>query len=99
MVANKIGIRLAEEREVDAAVAAVLQEARMGGEVVLLAVLEHEDAALLQQVAIQDEVGDVGELGQRVGRVGKDEVELLVARLQEAEHVAADGHAAVGAKP
>jgi len=60
----------------------------MVGEVVVLAMLEHEDTILVQQVAIQNEVWNLREILQCVRRVGKDEVELLLAALQEAEHVA-----------
>ena len=79
---------LLEYREVDAAVAPVLHEAWMVGEVVVLAMLEHEDTVLVQQVAVQYEVWNLGELLQCVRWVGEDEVELLLATLQEAEHVA-----------
>ncbi len=44
---------LFEYREVDAAVASMLYEARMLGEIVVLAMLEHEDTILIQEVAIQ----------------------------------------------
>lgn len=67
----------------------MLHEGGMGGEVVVLAVLEDEDAVGLEQAVLEHEVGNGGQLGQCVGRVGEDEVELLVARLEEAEHVAA----------
>ena len=51
--------------------------------------LEHEDAAGSQQVAVEDEFGKGGELFEGVGRVGKNQVELAVATLQETKHVAA----------
>ena len=58
-----MNLTLAEKSEVDAAVASMLQEAGMGGEVVLLAVLEDEDAALLQEIAAEHEVGNLSEAG------------------------------------
>lgn len=82
----------AEEGEIDAAVLAVLQEVGVLGEIVVLAVFEDEEAVRLEQAAIDDEVGQCGELLQGIRRVGKDEVELLVAGLDEAEDVAADGY-------
>lgn len=82
---------LLEEGEVDAAVAAVLDEARVLREVVCLAVLEDKEAFLLEQVVAEDDVGQLGELRQGVRRVGKDEVELLATLCEVLEDVAADG--------
>ena len=62
----------------------------MGREVVVFAVLKDEDAALFQQCFLEDEVRDCGQLLQRIGRVGKDEVVLLPAGLDEAENIATD---------
>ena len=56
-------------------------------EVVVFAVLKDEDAALFQQCFLEDEVRDCGQLLQRIGRVGKDEVELLMTTLDEAEYI------------
>lgn len=50
-------------------------EAGMTGEVVLLAVFEDEDTARRKQSRLQDELWDIGEVRQGVGRVGEDEVE------------------------
>ena len=66
----------------------MLDEAGMGGEIVILAVLEDEDAAFPEDAFFEDEVGNLGQFLQGVGRVGKDEVELLAAGLDETEHVA-----------
>ena len=83
--------RLLEEGEVDAAIGAVLDEAGMMGEVVLLAVLKDKEAVGLEKVAAKDDVGQLGYLRQGVWRVGKDEVELLAALCHELEDIAANG--------
>ena len=62
----------------------------MVGEIVVLAMLENEDAALVQKATIQYEVWNLGKLLQRVWRIGKDEIELLLAGSQEAEYIAAN---------
>ena len=49
---------------------------------------ENEDSIFVQQVAIQYEVWNLRKFLQRVWRVGKDEIKLLLAGLQEAEHIA-----------
>ena len=86
-----------EDGEVDASVGSVLDETGRLAEVVLLAMLEDEDAVGLQQAALQHEVGNPGQRFQRVGRVGEDEVELLVAALDEPEALADEtGMVAVG---
>ena len=60
----------------------------MLGEIIILAMLENEDAALVQKVTIQNEVWNLGEFFQSVGWIGKDEIELLLAGSQETEHIA-----------
>lgn len=62
----------------------------MVGEVVLLAVLEDEETVRLQQVVLEDQVGYLRQLLQGIGWVGEDHVELLAARFEKAEHIAAD---------
>lgn len=57
----------------------MLYEARVLGEVVVFAMLKDEDAVLGKDILLEDEVGDGGKFTQCVWRVGKDEVELLLA--------------------
>lgn len=82
---------LLEEGEVDAAVGAVLDEAWMLGEVVLLAVLEDKEAIGFEEWARQDDVGQFGDLRQSIRRIGKDEVELFMALGNKLKGVGADG--------
>ena len=65
----------------------VFQKAGIALEVVILPMLEDEDASLLQQAVAEHERRDFPELGQRIRRVGEDEVELFAATLHEAEHI------------
>ena len=60
------------------------------GEIVVLAMFENKDAVGFEQSALEDEIGQRGEFLEGIGRVGKDEVELLFAGLDETEDVAAD---------
>ena len=64
-------------------------------EVIVFAMLQHEDAVVLQQSLFEDKVRNRGNLLQRIGWVGKDEVELLVTTLKESEHVGTQGNASV----
>ena len=57
-----------EKAEVDAAIRPMLLETRMLLEAVLLAMLQDEEAARLQQSALQDKVGKPGQLFQLVRR-------------------------------
>ena len=59
----------------------------MFGKIIILAMFENEDSIFVQQVAIQYEVWDLREFFQGVRWVGKDEIKLLLAGLQEAEQV------------
>ena len=59
----------------------------MLGEIVVLTVLENEDTTFFQQVLLEDEVGNGGQLLQGVWRISKDEIILLVAGLDVAEDV------------
>ena len=90
------GAPLLEEGEVHAAIGTVLHEAGMLGEVVVLAVLEHEETALGEEVAVEHDVGQLGQLLECIGRVGKDEVEVLTAASQVAEHVSTHGEGLLG---
>ena len=56
-------------------------------EVVVLAVLEDEDAAVFQQPAFEDEAGDGGQFLEGIGGVGEDEIKLPLARFDIAEHI------------
>ena len=60
----------------------------MLGEIIILAMFENEDAALVQKVTIQNEVWNLWEFLQSVRWIGKDEIKLLLAGSQEAEHIA-----------
>ena len=65
----------------------MLQESWMVGEIVVLAMFENEDA-LFEKVAIEYEVWNLGKFLQRIWRIGKDEIEFLLAGSQEAEYIA-----------
>ena len=60
----------------------------MVGEIVVLAMLENEDALFVEKVTIQYEVWNLWKLLQCVWRIGKDEIELLLAGSQKAEYIA-----------
>ena len=64
----------------------------------VLAVFEDQDAVGLQQCTLEDEIGNLGQFLQRVGRVGKDNVVLLTAGLDEAEDVGTQRQAGLGAQ-
>lgn len=70
----------------------MLQEIGMAGEIIVLAMLQDEDAAFLQQIARHDDIGDFFQIWQGIGRVGKDEVKLLIAPSQIAKHIATNRH-------
>lgn len=70
---------LSEYREVDAAILAMLNKTGMLREIIVLAVLEHEDASFCQKVFLEYYIGDGGKVAQSVWWIGKDEVELLFA--------------------
>lgn len=80
-----------EEGEVYTAVLAVLDKAGMLAEVVVLAVLYDEETILAEEATFQNHVGEFGYLGQDVGRVGKNEVELFPALTEILEYVTLDG--------
>ena len=80
----------------DAAVVLFLDEVRVRSEGVLVAVLEDEIAARMKDVVLENLVRNILQTFQGVGRVGEDDVELLTATLQKAEHVTADENVVVG---
>lgn len=68
----------------------MLYEMRIGREIVILAMLENEDAFRLQEVALEDETGDCREFSQSVWRIGEDKVKLLLARFDEAKDISSE---------
>jgi len=80
----------------------MLDEAWMLGEIIVLAMLEYEYSALLEQtllrIAAQYEVRDIRKVRQSVRRIGKDDVVLALAALQESEHITTDERAVVFAE-
>ena len=73
--AGESGTGRLEEGEVDGTIGAELLEEGVGGEVGGLAVLEDEDAIGGEPTGSEDEIGELVEVGEVVGRVGEDEVE------------------------
>ena len=69
------GTGMLEEGEVDSTVGSELLEEGVGGEVGGLAVFEDEDAFGGEPAWLEDEVGELVEIDEIVGRVGEDEVE------------------------
>lgn len=84
---------LSEEGEIHTAIRAMFEEMGMLREVVRLAMFQHEEAIRLEEVACKDDVGQFSQIGQGVWRIGKDEVELLIATSHIAEDIGADSHA------
>ena len=74
----------------------MLHKVGVAGEVVVFAMFEDEDTLGLEQAFLEDETWNLGQFFQGIGRIGKDEVELQFARLDEAEHVATKGDADLG---
>ena len=68
----------------------MLHEVGVAGEVVVLAMLEDKHAFRLQQVALEDEARNLGQLLQGIGWIGEDEIKLLFARLDKAERITPD---------
>ena len=66
----------------------MLYKVRIAGEVIVLAMFENEYAIGLQEILLEYKGGNLGQLFQSVRRIGKDEVKLLLARLDETEGVA-----------
>lgn len=81
---------LSENAEIHAAVSTVFHEVFVRGEIILLAVLEDKNAILVEQLMLKYEVWERWQLFQRVRRVGKNEIERLVAGFHETEDIAFD---------
>ena len=74
----------------------VLNEVGMLLKALVLAMLKHEKSVWFQQVVFKDQIRNLCQFLQRIGRVGKDKVELLVAFLYVFEHIAFQRKASVG---
>ena len=60
--------------------------------------LEDEYTIGGQYVLSENQVGNLGQFLEGVGRVGEDEIKLLSARLDESEYITTDRGAYIGAK-
>lgn len=67
----------------------------MLGEIIVFAMLKDKDAVVLQQVLLENQIGNLRQFFQSVWRVCKDKVKLLSARLDEAEDISADGNGGI----
>ena len=56
-------------------------------EIIVLAMLENKQSIFLQQVVLEDEIRDCWKLWKGIRRIGKDEIELLMAAFEESEYV------------
>ena len=56
----------------------------------ILAVLKDEDAFWFEESLLKNQVGYRRQFFQGIGRIGKDKVKLLLARLHIPEHIAAN---------
>lgn len=68
----------------------MLHEMLIRREIILLPVLKDKDTTGLQQGIPQYERRNLRQFIKCIGRVGKDEIELLAARFQIAKHIAAN---------
>ena len=65
----------------------MLEEARMLGEIVILAMFEHKDAARPQHRPTQHTLRQFCKLGQGIRGVGEDEIELLLAFCHKTQRI------------
>jgi len=82
---------LGEEGEVYFAIVTVLPEVGMVFELIFTWMLEDEYAVVGQDVAAEDDVGELGEVVEGIGGVCKDDVEFFVGPFHEVEYIGADG--------
>ena len=68
---------LFEYREIHTAVYPFFHKVRMCVEIVFLAMFQYKNPVFLQLAIVENQVGQCGQLGQFVGRVGKDEIKGL----------------------
>lgn len=62
-------------------------------EITVFPMLEHEHTLWLQQILLENELWNGGQFLQGIGRVGEDEIKLLLARLDETKHITTQRHA------
>lgn len=87
---------LLEEGEVHASVGAMVDVAGMVGEIVVATVFEYHETTFLESG--KGGIGDVFEVLQSIGWVGKDDVKLLLARAYIFEYICLDGYPLLGIK-
>ena len=83
---NQIGLCF-KKREMHFAVHALLGELGQMAEVVGFGVFDDDQCAGLHHLAVQDEFGQLWQLGQVIGWIGEDQVEFARAGTDELENV------------
>ena len=74
----------------DTTIAAHLEESRVRREVMVSTMLQNKDSPRSQQSAIHNEVGQLSQTFQGIGRVGKDEVVALSGASEESKNIRLD---------
>ena len=90
--------RCSENREVHTTVSPMFHEMGIIREIIVLPMFEDQYAIILEQSFLKDKAGDLWQFFQSVRGIGKDEIEPLLTRFDEAEHVTAKGHTDIGAE-
>ena len=73
-----------------------VSKARMILKVILASVFQYEYAVGSKQAGLKDKVGDIGQILQLVGGIGKDEIKLCAAARNIFEYVTLYGKTSVG---
>lgn len=71
------------------AIVAMFDEVRVFGERVIFAMFENENSAFAQTIFCKNAIGNGGDFGYLVRRIGKNQVEHFVVYIEKAEHIAA----------
>lgn len=71
------------------AIVAVFDEVRVFGERVVFAMFENKNSAFAQTIFCKNAVGNGGNFGHLIRRIGKNQVEHFVVYIEKAEHIAA----------
>ena len=79
-----------ENSKVHATIRALLHKVGMVREVVLLAMFKDKDSIVFQYVVFKHHRWYLGQFWKGIRRVGEDEVEFLLASLDESKNVATD---------
>jgi hypothetical protein len=85
-----LGLLLFKETEIHVPIIPVFNEMGVLVEVVFRGMFEYKESIIFEKFFGEDQVRNLGQLNQFIGRIGKNHIELSMARVDKFEYIGFD---------